>query len=352
MDDSTYFVEGTGVLSDSLQINEKLSILNLSCTRLTIYSLKEISFALKYNSTLKELHLGQNQMKDECAEIIADMIYANKYLNRLDLSGNDFTSTGARLISLALRQEQCSLVDLDLSQNMINDEGACIIADILKINKSLNKLDLSSNTISSMGVEALTHGLQYNKSLKDLRLSHSEISFLGIKSIALTLQQGNSYLTHIDLSYGMICDDGAREIAKMLEFNKILKNLDLYENRITSTGIITIAFALRRNDYLTELNLSGNCDYGDAIDEILVTFQDWNDTIIYFPMDVSPSMNRKRKQLELIRTLLRANKRKSRFAPKKAQRRLNWLFYTWVHQKGIKSNRKFCSDRNVVHTRS
>ena len=58
----------------------------------------------------------------------------------------------------------------DLSYNNITDDEAVIISNVLKHKNSLQKLDISHNNIADDGAEAVGYSLKDNKTVKELNL--------------------------------------------------------------------------------------------------------------------------------------------------------------------------------------
>ena len=84
------------------------------------------------------------------------------------------------------------LVRLDLSCNIIGDDGAKQIADALKVNLSLEKLVLSQNNIGDDGAKQFADAVKVNQSLKTLDLSDNNIGDDGAKMIADALKINHS----------------------------------------------------------------------------------------------------------------------------------------------------------------
>jgi Ran GTPase-activating protein (RanGAP) involved in mRNA processing and transport len=83
---------------------------------------------------------------------------------------------GVQSLSHALSVNECSLIKLDLSQNDITDEGARYLAQMLKTNRILTKLSLSNNKISDNGVKFLADALQNrNNTLETLSLTENKL---------------------------------------------------------------------------------------------------------------------------------------------------------------------------------
>ena len=99
--------------------------------------------------------------------------------------------------------------------------------------------------------------LQANTALKELDLSRNEIGDEGARELAKMLQ-ANTALKELDLSGNRIEDEGACELAKMLQANTALKELDLSGNGIGDEGACELAKMLQANTALKELDLSWN----------------------------------------------------------------------------------------------
>ena len=75
-----------------------------------------------------------------------------------------------------------------MSYNKITSEGAKIIGETIKVNKTLKKLDIPINSISDDGAAAISDGLKYNISLQELNMSCNKITSEGAKIIAEAIQ--------------------------------------------------------------------------------------------------------------------------------------------------------------------
>jgi Ran GTPase-activating protein (RanGAP) involved in mRNA processing and transport len=84
-------------------------------------------------STTQEIVLSWNDIVvDDGAKLIADALKDNKSLESLVLSKNNIGSDGAKMIADALKINK-PLTLLDINENNIGDNGANQIADALKI---------------------------------------------------------------------------------------------------------------------------------------------------------------------------------------------------------------------------
>ena len=60
--------------------------------------------------------------------------------------------------------------------------GAICLAELLKVNNSLQQLDIRYNGVGDDGISSIADGLQHNNTLKNLNVSACEFSVEGITS--------------------------------------------------------------------------------------------------------------------------------------------------------------------------
>jgi len=181
-----------------------------------------------------------------------EKIFGSPNLVRLDLSCNNIDDEGAKLIADTLKVNH-TLEKLYFSSNNIGVDGAKYIADALKVNYSLKTLDLSSNNIGADGAKQIADALIVNYSLESLNLHETTICDDGAKAIADALKVNYSLKT-LDVSFNNIYDDGAKHIAQTFKVNHHLKELNLRENKISDDG----------KDYLTNIEQELDCANRDV----------------------------------------------------------------------------------------
>ncbi|XP_072233104.1 protein NLRC3-like [Leuresthes tenuis] len=106
----------------------------------------------------KSLLSGCNLLEDSCRNL-ASVLSSQSSLRELDLSDNDLRDSGVKLISTGLESLLCTLQGLRLSGCMITVEGCTHLASALKSNPShLKELDLSYNHPGDLGASLLSAG--------------------------------------------------------------------------------------------------------------------------------------------------------------------------------------------------
>ncbi|KJE91288.1 TKL protein kinase, variant 1 [Capsaspora owczarzaki ATCC 30864] len=201
---------------------------------------------------MREYRLG-----DAGAQAIAEALKVNTGVTTLVLGENQIGDAGAQAIGEALKVNR-TLTELLLSENQIGDAGAQAVADALKVNTSLTELSLDQNHISDAGAQAIAEALIVSTTLNSLFLRQNQIGNAGAQAIAEALTK-NTTLTELHLSTNQIGDAGAQAIAEALKMNAMVTEIGLRENHIGNAGAQAIADALKVNTTLRYLNLSQNC---------------------------------------------------------------------------------------------
>ncbi|KJE97225.1 hypothetical protein CAOG_007666 [Capsaspora owczarzaki ATCC 30864] len=197
------------------------------------------------------LILHQNQIDDAGAQVIAEALRVNTALTGLNLPQNQIGDAGARAIAEALKVNT-TLKELNLRENQIGAAGAQAIAEALKVNTTLAVLSLYQNQIGDAGAQAIAEALRENKTLKELYLYQNQIDDAGAHAIAEALKV-NKTLEKLDLRGNQIGDIGAQAIAEALMVNKQLWWLDIRFNFIGKAGLQAIGEARQVNRILKTL---------------------------------------------------------------------------------------------------
>ena len=144
--------------------------------------------------TLTVLNLKCCGIPDEWCTYIGLGIKSNQTLTHLNLSLNDITNIGIKVLFQSLQCNSC-LQDLDLSRNKISSEDedlGCAICQFLKNNKTLLCLNFDSNISDSILMSFAT-GLSQNQTLRILTLN---IINNDISVIQLLLTRSKLYHLH------------------------------------------------------------------------------------------------------------------------------------------------------------
>ena len=161
--------DNVNAYSELLQSVEDLDIsLNFICDR-------SISEYLKVNSSLCKLNLSKNNITDDGAKLLAEAIQVNTILQELNICKNEITDEGAKMFAEAIGINT-TLQNLNMSQNKITDKGAKRLAEAIVINKTLQELNISKNWMSKEGIMRIVEACTKNRTLHKLVCTHNNLS--------------------------------------------------------------------------------------------------------------------------------------------------------------------------------
>ncbi len=134
------------------------------------------------SNKLKTLHIDDNAIDDGGLQVLAEGLMKCQSFKTLDLSDNrSITEGGLRSLFPLLQSESLSLERLDLSRIAFGDDGAIVLADSLRGNKSLKELLFSPSTsgITVVGWSAFSKLLCDTSTINSTYLSHHTLTTFG-----------------------------------------------------------------------------------------------------------------------------------------------------------------------------
>ena len=124
-----------------------------------ITNVRDISTAVINISTVKVLYMWSNDLTEQEAVAISDMMIC---LEELDICGNNLGDRGGELLSEGITNTKTLRV-LNISDNNIGPSGTTAIANALTNNTSLEELDMNGNAFGQDGAIALGNAITNNK---------------------------------------------------------------------------------------------------------------------------------------------------------------------------------------------
>lgn len=147
-----------------------------------------------------------------------------------------------------------SLLDLDLSHNIIGDRGARAIGKFLNNHSQLTKLNVSDNVIRAAGAQAIAHALTKNTTLVDLNLRLNRLGDEGGQAICRALLKNNT-LTTINLGSNDLTEPTAAILSQVVIQNSTVKKIDLSSNRLGPDGGKQLQEGMEENEVITHMDL-------------------------------------------------------------------------------------------------
>jgi hypothetical protein len=128
-----------GALADAIELNGSLACLGLNVNWIGDQGAIWLAEVLKFNKSLLVLKLAGNSIGNAGALSLAEALKVNSTLIVLNLSHND---QGAIGLAKALEVNSTALTELHLGDHKLSASAALALADMLRVNTSLNMLYL------------------------------------------------------------------------------------------------------------------------------------------------------------------------------------------------------------------
>eukprot|EP01095_Lingulamoeba_sp_RSL-Kostka_P006826 TRINITY_DN2158_c0_g2_i1.p1 TRINITY_DN2158_c0_g2~~TRINITY_DN2158_c0_g2_i1.p1 ORF type:complete len:969 (+),score=438.61 TRINITY_DN2158_c0_g2_i1:88-2994(+) len=235
--------------------NEKSPSFNLNCKEIndgTIYSLIK---GLPGRDEIEDLSLSKCKLNDSHIAKIGPVLEKLNFTS-INLSHNELTSDS---IPQFIKTISCEKIEIiDLSNNQINDEGICLLAEQLPTLTKLSVLNLSNNNIGDAGASALADALaKESVNIPTIQLSNNNIGDEGADAFAKLLESDKNIST-LCLHHNNIGDDGAFALSQTLADNTTLNTVNLSHNNLGSKGALAIRDLLKQNKDIITFDISNN----------------------------------------------------------------------------------------------
>jgi hypothetical protein len=129
-------------------------------------------------TTLEKLNLGCNELSDESAPALVDLIQQHASLKRLELYRTNLTDVGCTLIAQAVATNRL-LLSLGLGRNPVTDISYIAWAKALAVNTTLESISLQEvdhKQITTVGAQAILDMIRDNYCLEHIGMSLSDRS--------------------------------------------------------------------------------------------------------------------------------------------------------------------------------
>ncbi|XP_064239166.1 protein NLRC5 isoform X4 [Aotus nancymaae] len=270
--------EGTKVLMRALEEKWTLKKLELSHLLLNGSTLALLTHGLSHMTLLQSLRLNRNGIGDVDCRHISEALRAATSLEELDLSANSISPAGG--VKLAESLALCRrLEELMLGCNDLGDRTALELARELP--QHLRVLHLPSSHLGPNGALSLVQALDGSPYMEEISLAENNLA-----EGVLHFCKGLPLLRRIDLvsckidnqtaklltssftlcpalevillSWNLLGDEAAAELAQVLPRMGRLKRVDLEKNQITARGAWLLAEGLAQGSSVQVIRLWNN----------------------------------------------------------------------------------------------
>jgi Ran GTPase-activating protein (RanGAP) involved in mRNA processing and transport len=223
------FIQLMGVLKDA-------HLIGLQAARIDMTADGAAAVAtLVQESQIKKIDVTYNNIGDEGGLRIVEAL-KDCGVECLLLARNNLTHKSFERLGNILQTTPTTLKTLDVSRNMMRDEGAIALAEGLP-HTGLQCLLLDMNRITEAGIIALCDAVVKTESLTELSLSGNIVK--SPKSMkAMIRMLANSNLEHFQLNYSDMDTESMEALANGVKESLHLKIFEVKENRKVDDTII------------------------------------------------------------------------------------------------------------------
>ena len=217
---------------------------------------------------------------------------------KLNLSNNNISLEGIKIISDLLENSNCTLKKLNLNNNYLGDEGCSILSNGLKKNKSLITLNLSHNNIIYKGVLDIAYSLNsknedgiYNNTIKKLNFSRNCISNVALTDFCEILKnEPEGRFTKLNFQYNSITDLSINQFGEFIQKYPYQTFLSL-TNRISNENKINFLKYCKKLTKIKKImfqNFIFDEDNSKVFNEVLLNNKNIENIFIYYNSEISP----------------------------------------------------------------
>ena len=200
----------------------------------------------------KSLELQQCKIGDIGMNVLQQFISdTTSTLEHVDLSDNNSSPWGVYCAII----RHCNVNSLTLCGGDGIDKYINELKEVLRTSTKLISLKLCN--INDDGAVNIAEVIQMNTTIQTLDMSSNKISDDGAIAITDGLES-NISLKQLIISKNDITSEGAKYIAEAIQVNTTLEKLDLSFNKLSDVGANFISNGLKANNSLQEINMSKN----------------------------------------------------------------------------------------------
>jgi len=260
---------GLTTIANSLAKVSSLTHLNIGYNSINDTAAERLSAALLCNTSLQYLNLSYCNIEENGLCTICKSLSATFKVKYLNLSNNKISNLAAEELTVALNKIS-NLNCLILCNCDIQELGFEKILGTLCGANILHHLNLNCNIISDQTAAKICEVIAASTFLTELEIGSCNISSYSFRLIAESLMSDNKIsLEHFNISSNTILFKAAQSISTMLYANKSMEHLNLSGCKLGECEFIIICKSLSNNVLLTHFNVSRNDITSEVADEIV-----------------------------------------------------------------------------------
>lgn len=232
--------ESLSAVGDILPFLENVNVVSFANTDLSDADVTLLGEGLG-KSSVHVLKFCGNNLTDEGAKQLANVLAANRCLDELDVSGNKISDEGAAALA-GLFSAKHPITSLNVQNNRVGDAGVTAICAALKAQPSVPVLQFSQNNISDVGVAAIASLIKANASILEVHLGNNSITDAGVAVLCEALKVNQSVLK-VDLKGNSIGPAGVASLHQVFKQNKVVRDIDVSHNEITEGAALAASLA-------------------------------------------------------------------------------------------------------------
>jgi Ran GTPase-activating protein (RanGAP) involved in mRNA processing and transport len=250
---------------------KKMKILGFESCKLNDNHAKIIIEGIADHKSILAFSLRNNNLTSQGGMLISEFLNTNTTIRQLFLGGNNIRDKGLKALLDTLTTTNKNIINLDISNNNFILEDYNSLIEYLKVNPVLNALDISENKLDLKCSINLGASLCTVKNIKCINMAK-----MGIVSDFIPNLFKSFNLEEIILDDNILEGVGLLMFGKGLMTNKILKKISLKNTQFNSIGLTSLLDILKNAKEFKELHLENNTidDIGaDAIKQALEKFE-------------------------------------------------------------------------------
>lgn len=259
--------EGCDRLRNMLTLNKKVEVLDVSenpqvmddGVKLICQGL--LDAPLGESTHIKKLFLGNVAMGDEACKIMGSVLASSSELEVLDLKDNNIRKNGVKFLCHGLAKKRSrSLKRLDLSENLIGDEGVGFVTKRIGVNSGVKELLLRDVGMKTESFKKLCSAVANSDFVEKLAVGSNPIDSDSVANVSIELLNNSSSLESLDLSKIKLSKEDVKSLGEFLghRIRCRLRVLNLSGTGIDDEGAVYIAQGLMGNMGLEELDVTSN----------------------------------------------------------------------------------------------